>query len=81
MDLMVSGREKKDEEVRNMVSISSREIPWLIRPKKPSVSAAAINWVVISLMREGKSWRLILGMLRVVYFVGAIVWCCWGEEM
>jgi hypothetical protein len=45
----------------------------LVRQKKPSVSAAERSCVVISLMRVGKSWREILGMVRVVYFVGAIV--------
>ena len=70
---MASGREKKRAEVVNMVSISSREISWLMRPKNPSVSAAERSWVVISLMRVGKEWRLILGMVRVAYFVGAIL--------
>lgn len=70
---MVSGRAKKDSEAENMVSISERVMPWLMRPKNPSVSAAWISWWVISGMREGKSWREILGMVRVVYFVVAIV--------
>lgn len=73
MALVLSGREKNDSEVENMCSISDNEMPWLMRPKNPSVSAAWINCCVISSMREGKSWREILGMLRLAYFVGAIV--------
>lgn len=44
-----------------------------MRPKKPSVSAAWISWLVISSMREEKSWREILGMDRSAYLVGAIL--------
>jgi hypothetical protein len=54
-------------------SISSSEIPWLISPKNPSVSAAWTSWAVISSTRDSKSWREILGMLRSAYLVGAIV--------
>ena len=68
-----SGRVKKDAEVENMCSISEREMPWLVRPKKPSVSAACTNCTVISSILDSKSWRDILGMVRSAYFVGAIV--------
>lgn len=73
MALVSSGSEKKDSEAANMVSISGMEMEWFVSPKKPSVSAAWISCCVISEMREGKSCREILGIVRVVYFVGAIV--------
>lgn len=63
---------KNEAEVSNICSISGREIPWSVSPKKPSVSAAWINCAVISSNRVSKSWREILGMLRAEYFVGAI---------
>ena len=56
-----------------MVSISGIEMEWLTSPKNPSVSAAERSWVVISEMRFGKSWSEILGIVRLVYFVGAIM--------
>lgn len=43
MALVVSGRAKKDSESWNMCSISDREREWLMRQKKPSVSAAWIS--------------------------------------
>lgn len=70
---MVSGRAKKEAEVENMFSISEREMPWLMSPKNPSVSAAWISCWVISGMREGKSWREILGIVRSAYLVGGMV--------
>ena len=70
---MLSGSEKKDSEALNMVSISGIEMEWLTTPKNPSVSAAERSWAVISEMRLGKSCREILGIVRLVYFVGAIL--------
>lgn len=75
VDFTVSGREKKDSEAVNMCSISGTVMLWLVRLKKPSVSAAWRSCWVISEMREEKSCREIWGIVRVVYFVGAIVMC------
>jgi hypothetical protein len=54
-------------------SMASVEIPWFVRQKKPSVSAAWISSFVISSMRDSKSWREMRGVVRVVYFEFAIV--------
>ena len=73
MALVSSGREKKDEDVSNMCSISETVMEWFVSPKKPSVSAAWISCCVISSILVSKSCREILGIVRLVYFVGAIV--------
>ena len=43
------------EEGKQTFSMASVDIPWLVRQKKPSVSAAWINSDVISSIREEKS--------------------------
>ena len=72
LDFVSAGREKNFWERENWVVISWGVMGWLVRTKKPSVSAALMSWVVISSMRVGKSWREILGMVRLVYFVSAM---------
>jgi hypothetical protein len=56
-----------------MDSISSMEIPWFVRVKKPTFSEAEISCVVISEIRVSKEWREICGIGRVVYRVRAIL--------
>lgn len=57
-----------------MEVIVEGSMPWFVRTKKPSVSAAETSCFVISSMRLGKSWRDILGIVRLAYLVsGAMV--------
>ena len=53
--------------------MEERWMEWLVRTKKPSVSAAWISSSVMISRRVGKSWREILGMVRVVYLVGSVI--------
>lgn len=77
-DLVVWGREKKDWDRVNMDSIWEGVMSWLIRAKKPSVSAAKISCWVISSMRFGKSWREILGIVLFVYLVSGAMISDWN---
>lgn len=52
---MLSGREKKDSEAANILLVSLVVMPWLVRTKKPSVSAAWMSSEVMVEMRVVKS--------------------------
>jgi len=56
-----------------MAVISGRVISVSVRETKPSVSAVWRSWVVMASRRAGKFAREIRGIVRVVYFVGAMV--------
>jgi len=56
------GRAKKRSERVNWEEISEGVMPWLVRAKKPDVSAAEISCIILAWMRGGWCRRVIIGL-------------------